>query len=154
MQAFTFNTTPSIVFEAGSAKRFGAIAGKRLGPTVLFVTDPGLRKLGLCDAAGDRNRRRAAVGALQPPDVRIDLLGRLFADVAGVEHDEIRVGALGGGYIALGAQHLGHSLAVIDIHLAAEGFDVKCLGRVGFHRRAIGDATPRRKSGRLPPFPP
>lgn len=51
MQAFTFNTTPSIVFEAGSAKRFGAIAGKRLGPTVLFVTDPGLRKLGLCDAA-------------------------------------------------------------------------------------------------------
>ena len=44
MQAFTFNTTPSIVFEAGSAKRFGAIAGKRLGPTVLFVTDPGLRK--------------------------------------------------------------------------------------------------------------
>ncbi|BBD41128.1 alcohol dehydrogenase (plasmid) [Aminobacter sp. Y103A] len=51
MQAFTFNTTPSIVFEAGCAKRFGAIAGKRLGPTVLFVTDPGLRKLGLCDAA-------------------------------------------------------------------------------------------------------
>lgn len=51
MQAFTFNTTPSIVFEAGSAKRFGAIAGKRLGPTVLFVTDPGLHKLGLCDAA-------------------------------------------------------------------------------------------------------
>ena len=51
MQAFTFNTTPSIVFEAGSAKRFGAIAGKRLGPTVLFVTDPGLRKLGLCGAA-------------------------------------------------------------------------------------------------------
>ena len=51
MQAFTFNTTPSIVFEAGSAKRFGAIAGKRLGRTVLFVTDPGLRKLGLCDAA-------------------------------------------------------------------------------------------------------
>ena len=51
MQDFTFNTTPSIVFEAGSAGRFGQIAGKRLGQTVLFVTDPGLRKLGLCDAA-------------------------------------------------------------------------------------------------------
>lgn len=48
---FTFNTTPALVFEPGAARRFGAIAGPRLGRSVLFVTDPGLRKLGLCDAA-------------------------------------------------------------------------------------------------------
>ncbi len=48
---FTFNTTPSLVFEPGAARRFGEIVGQRLGRSVLFVTDPGLRKLGLCDAA-------------------------------------------------------------------------------------------------------
>jgi alcohol dehydrogenase class IV len=48
---FAFNTTPSVVFEPGAAKRLGTIAGKRLGANVLFVTDPGLRRLGLCDRA-------------------------------------------------------------------------------------------------------
>lgn len=51
MTPFVFNTTPSVVFEPGAARRFGAIAGPRLGRSVLFVTDPGLRRLGLCDAA-------------------------------------------------------------------------------------------------------
>ena len=51
MTPFVFNTTPSIVFEAGSSRRFGAIVGKRLGAKVLVVTDSGLRKLGLCDPA-------------------------------------------------------------------------------------------------------
>lgn len=48
---FVFNTTPSLVFEPGAARRFGAVVGARLGRSVLFVTDPGLRRLGLCDAA-------------------------------------------------------------------------------------------------------
>ena len=48
---FAFNTTPSIVFENGAARRLGQFAGRRLGQTVLFVTDPGLRRLGLCDPA-------------------------------------------------------------------------------------------------------
>lgn len=51
MTPFVFNTTPSIVFEAGSSRRFGEIAGTRLGPKVLVVTDPGLRRLGLADPA-------------------------------------------------------------------------------------------------------
>lgn len=51
MTPFVFNTTPSIVFEAGSSRRFGEIVGKRLGSKVLVVTDPGLRKLGLADPA-------------------------------------------------------------------------------------------------------
>src|SRR3546814_2111462 len=63
--------------------------------------------------------------------------------------------AVGRRDIALRHEHLGHALAVIDVHLAAEGFDVECLlgiwGRVGFHRRAIGDAASRRKSARFPP---
>lgn len=48
---FIFNTTPSIVFEPGSSRRLGAVAGRRLGASILFVTDPGLRRLGLCDPA-------------------------------------------------------------------------------------------------------
>lgn len=48
---FAFATTPSIVFEPGAAARLGAIAVPRLGGSILFVTDPGIRRLGLCDGA-------------------------------------------------------------------------------------------------------
>lgn len=51
LQSFAFHTTPHLVFEPGSTARLAAIAGKKLGASVLFVTDPGLRRLGLCDAA-------------------------------------------------------------------------------------------------------
>ncbi|HTV71396.1 MAG TPA: iron-containing alcohol dehydrogenase [Rhizobiaceae bacterium] len=51
MTPFVFNTTPSIVFENGSAKKLAAILRGRLGAKILFVTDPGLRSLGLCDPA-------------------------------------------------------------------------------------------------------
>ncbi len=51
MTPFVFNTTPSVVFEPGAARRLGPVAGSRLGTSVLFVTDPGLRRLGLCDPA-------------------------------------------------------------------------------------------------------
>lgn len=51
LNSFTFNTAPSIVFEPGASRHLGALAGKLLGPRVLFVTDPGLRNLGLCDPA-------------------------------------------------------------------------------------------------------
>ncbi len=49
-QTFSFNTTPSIVFEAGCSRRIETLVGK-LGPSILFVTDPGLKRLGLSDAA-------------------------------------------------------------------------------------------------------
>lgn len=51
MLPFAFNTTKSIVFRPGAAAELAAVAGGLLGARVLFVTDPGLRKLGLCDAA-------------------------------------------------------------------------------------------------------
>ena len=94
-----------------------------------------LLALGLRDAAGDGDHRIGAVGKArvlpQPANVRIDLLGRLFADVAGVEDDQIgAVGVCGGGH-ALCRHQLGHALAVIDVHLAAEGFDVIGLGGGG-----------------------
>ena len=53
MQAFTLHTTPHIVFEPGSIRRLGEIAGDRLGDRVLLITDPGLRKAGLVFAAVD-----------------------------------------------------------------------------------------------------
>ncbi len=51
MQPFAFNTTKSLVFRPGAAADLGAVAGALLGPRVLAVTDPGLRRLGLPDAA-------------------------------------------------------------------------------------------------------
>lgn len=51
MNPFIFNTTPQIVFRPGAAAEMGDIVKAKLGQRILFVTDPGLRKLGLCDPA-------------------------------------------------------------------------------------------------------
>ena len=51
MTPFAFNTTPSILFETGISVTLGARLGSTLGKSVLFVTDPGLMALGLCDPA-------------------------------------------------------------------------------------------------------
>ena len=50
MNPFLFSTTKTLVFRPGAAADLAAVAGALLGPRVLVVTDPGLRKLGLCDA--------------------------------------------------------------------------------------------------------
>ena len=71
MQSFVFNTTPSIVFEAGAASRLGEIAGRRLGDRVLFVTDPGLRRLGLC---------RGALAALEAAGIVTTVFDEVEAD--------------------------------------------------------------------------
>lgn len=51
MNPFTFNTTRSILSRPGAAADLAIQAGALLGPGVLVVTDPGLRKLGLADPA-------------------------------------------------------------------------------------------------------
>lgn len=51
MPPFSFATPGAIVFRRGAAAQLATIAGPLLGPRVLFVTDPGLRRLGLCDSA-------------------------------------------------------------------------------------------------------
>lgn len=71
MQSFVFNTTASIVFEPGAASRIGASVGKRLGPSVLFVTDPGLAALGLADTA---------MGSLRSQGIDVLLFDQVEAD--------------------------------------------------------------------------
>ena len=51
MTPFTFHTAKSVLFRPGGAAELGALAGPLLGPQVLFVTDPGIMRLGLADAA-------------------------------------------------------------------------------------------------------
>jgi len=51
MTGFVFNTTRSIVCEAGAAGRLGERVRPLLGPRVLLVTDQGLRRLGMIDGA-------------------------------------------------------------------------------------------------------
>ncbi|TKT82584.1 iron-containing alcohol dehydrogenase [Aquamicrobium sp. LC103] len=69
--AFTFNTTPSLVFEPGASARLGEIAGRKLGHSVLVVTDPGLRRLGLCDAA---------IGSLKAAGIAVAVFDEVEAD--------------------------------------------------------------------------
>ncbi|GAA4774090.1 iron-containing alcohol dehydrogenase [Stakelama sediminis] len=71
MSPFSFHTAASIVFRAGAAAQLGALAGERLGESVLFVTDPGLRALGLCDGA---------IAALQDAGARVCVFDRVEAD--------------------------------------------------------------------------
>ena len=51
MTPFVFNTTKSLVFEDGAAAKLADKAGTLLGSRVLVITDPGIRRLGLADAA-------------------------------------------------------------------------------------------------------
>ena len=51
MIPFVFNTTKSLIFETGASSRLAEMAGRTLGNSVLLVTDPGLRQLGLADPA-------------------------------------------------------------------------------------------------------
>ena len=68
---FTFNTTASVVFAPGSARRLGEVAGRRLGERVLVVTDPGLRRLGLCDPA---------IGSLEAAGIAVTVFDSVEAD--------------------------------------------------------------------------
>lgn len=68
---FTFNTTPQIVFENGIAGRIGGLLARKLGKSVLFVTDPGLRALGLCDPA---------IASLEAEGVTVSVFDKVEAD--------------------------------------------------------------------------
>jgi hypothetical protein len=90
-----------------------------------------LLALGLRHAAGHRNGE-TAVGAgctllelSDAAELGIHLLRRLLADVTGVEHDQ--VGLLRRGRLdkTQRRQRIRHTLRIVDVHLAAVGFDVK-----------------------------
>jgi hypothetical protein len=88
----------------------------------------------LGDTAGDRHHRVAAVrlacffGQAHAAELGIDLLGRLLADMAGVEDNQVGV-VHGLGQLETGRRkRFGHALGIVRIHLAAEGFDVELFG--------------------------
>ncbi len=53
MNAFTFNTTKSVICEPGAITRLGTLVNEQIGGSVLLVTDPGLIRAGLLGAATD-----------------------------------------------------------------------------------------------------
>src|SRR5690606_34607313 len=81
----------------------------------------------LGDAARNADHRFAALfGALvldlpDAAELRIYLFRRLFANVAGVEEDEVRLLDRFGGAIAFRRQRVRHALGIVHIHLAAIG---------------------------------
>ena len=101
-----------------------------------------LLAFGLRDAAGDRDRDAASLArgvVLQhahAAELGIDLLGRLLADVAGVEDDEVGVVRRRGLDKALGRQHVRHTMRIVDVHLAAVGLDEEFSGH------AVADEFP------------
>src|SRR5262245_31860017 len=86
---------------------------------------------GLRDAAGDRDVHLPAIarGLIlhhpQPAEFGIDLFGRLLADVAGIEDDEVGVLSARGLDKAFTRQRVHHALRIVDVHLAAIGFYVQ-----------------------------
>ena len=95
--------------------------------------------LGLGDAAGDRDQRPARAAQIAPglqvleaPEIGIDFLRRLLADVAGVEDDEIRVRRGIGPLETEGREDVRHPSRVVDVHLAPVAFDEQllCQGRI------------------------
>ena len=87
------------------------------------------RPLGLGDATRDDQRRlppRPAALLLelaQLAELGIDFLRRPFADMAGVEDDEIGVLDRMGLAVAFAGRDVRHSLGVVDVHLASERLD-------------------------------
>ena len=106
------------------------------------LTADDLGALGLRDAAGDGDFHVASLqrGFLlehaHAAELGIDLLGRLLADVAGVEDDQVGVVRRGGLDEALGGQRVRHTMRIVDVHLAAVGLDVELFGH------AVADEFP------------
>ena len=78
-------------------------------------------------------------------ELGIDLLGRLLADVAGVEDDEVGVVGRRGLGIALGRERVRHTMRIVDVHLAAERLDMDLAGsaHAGLVDFAFARAPPR-----------
>jgi hypothetical protein len=81
------------------------------------------------DAAGDGDSHVAARCARlllehpQPADLGIHLFGGLFADVAGIEKDEIGVLGRFRRSKTLARKDVRHTIGIVDVHLAAIGLD-------------------------------
>jgi alcohol dehydrogenase class IV len=98
MKTFTFNTTKSILSEAGASSRLGEIIKPVLGIRVVLVTDKGLRALGLVDPIIE-SLKRAGISAVIFDDVSADPPeSNILALVETIRgHDASGVLAVGGG---------------------------------------------------------
>ena len=88
------------------------------------------RPFRLRDTARHRDNHLPAtrhLGFAQPAEIGKHLLGRFFADMAGIEDDHIGILRRLRWRIAKGCEHIGHARTVINIHLAAPGADQKPL---------------------------
>src|SRR5260370_8695496 len=88
---------------------------------------------GLSDAArnGDRQsatrERRSGFKRPDAAEFGIHFLYRLLANMAGVEDDEVGVPGVERLGKALGRQRVRHTMGIVDVHLAAEGFYVELV---------------------------
>lgn len=95
---FIFNTTASIVFRVGASAELGPVAGSQLGKRVLFVTDPGLRALGLCDPSiASLEAEGAAVTVFDAVEADPSLATLMTCVEAGREAGATSVVGFGGG---------------------------------------------------------
>src|SRR5258708_20476035 len=125
-----------------------------------------LGAFGLGDAAADREDHPAAgfrarrLQRAQPPELGIDLLGRLLADVAGIEDHHVGLVGFGDETVAERRQKIGHAGRIVDVHLTAIGLDVEPLAQADPFPvaaapacpPAIEDATAARGDGACAPF--
>lgn len=95
---FTFNTTKSVVFRPGAAAELGELAKPNTGDRCLLITDPGLRKLGLCDPAlAALEAAGVAVTVFDQVEADPSLATLMAATEAGREADVTGVIGFGGG---------------------------------------------------------
>ena len=95
------------------------------------------RTFRLGDAARDADHhRRSGRRAIpfqqpQPPEFGIHFFRRLFANVAGIEDNQIRVFRRVHGAIAERCEHIRHPDGIVHVHLTAVVPDVKCFCQKG-----------------------
>ena len=94
---------------------------------------PDLLALGLGDAPRHRDQHSLALPLARPfqaadcAEFREHLLRRLFADVTGVQDDQIGTVGARRREIAEGRHQICHSCRVINVHLTAKGLDKQTL---------------------------
>ena len=94
--------------------------------------------LGQAAADGDLHARMRLLSGEQVAEVPVQPVGRVLADRAGVEHDQVRRLPVGGLHVAGVLEQPGDALGIMHVHLAPVGAD---LVRPSFsHLTRIGAA--------------
>ena len=83
-------------------------------------------------ADGDLHVRVGLLARREVAEVAVQLVVGVLAHRAGVEHDDVGVGAVGGALVSGGLQQPGQPLGVVHVHLAAVGADL--IGARGARR--------------------